>query len=86
MSNPKEPSDKESPPHDGDDEAFFRWFQKKYVFTDPDISRMAGQIADDEKKGKEFDEYFKRTYETKTSIRKPGFRLGAPEGEDSKTN
>jgi len=79
--------DKESHPLEAlfnDEEAFFRWFQKKYVFTDPAISRSAGRIAEQVKEEKRLDEQFRLKYETpKADIRKPSFRMGEAQGKDN---
>lgn len=61
------------------EEKFFRFFQKKYLFKNPEISILAGRLADESKQNKEFDEYFKRTYGTNrpgADIRESRFCLG----------
>ena len=68
---------------------FFRWFQRKYLFTNPDISILAGKIADEEEKWEGYDEWLQRTYgysHTESGVRKPRFRLGETQGEDKETD
>ena len=87
--NQKNPLDKESHPLEAlfnDEEAFFRWFQKKYVFSDPSISISAGRIAEQVKEEKRLDEQFRLKYETKTDIRKPSFNLGETQGKNNQEN
>lgn len=64
-------------------EKTFRALQKKYVFKEPKISKLAGITADTAKEDVEFYEYFERT---SSGLRKPCFYLGEACRRNKKKN